>query len=159
VFFDEPMSGLDPIGRRDIGQIILGLRDRGCTVFFSSHILSDAEALCGRVAILAGGRLVAAGQLSDVLARHARGWELVVSGLKPSTLDRLRPQITSATALGPGRHVLELPLSTAPDRLLSLLVADGASLVSLHAVRDSLEDVFVRRVSGAAAGDRGLSAG
>src|SRR5262249_10883813 len=56
---DEPMSGLDPLGRRDVRALILRLRDRGCTVFFSSHVLSDAEALCDRVAILVKGRLVA----------------------------------------------------------------------------------------------------
>ncbi len=58
VILDEPMSGLDPLGRREVRAMILGLRDRGCTVFFSSHVLSDAEALCHRVAILANGRLV-----------------------------------------------------------------------------------------------------
>src|SRR5262249_26466845 len=62
VIFDEPMSGLDPLGRRYVRSMILRLRDRGCTVFFSSHVLSDAEALCDRVAILAKGRLVAAGR-------------------------------------------------------------------------------------------------
>src|SRR5213592_1251321 len=81
VIFDEPMSGLDPIGRRDVRSLILRLRDRGATVFFSSHVLSDAEALCSRVAILARGRLVATGRLDEMLAFKARGWELVVSGL------------------------------------------------------------------------------
>src|ERR1041385_3610557 len=86
VFLDEPMSGLDPLGRREMRQLILRLRDRGCTVFFSSHVLADAEALCSRVAILAGGRLVAAGRLSDLLAFQVRGWELVVSGVTTGTL-------------------------------------------------------------------------
>ena len=80
VFLDEPMSGLDPIGRRMVRELILGLRDRGATVFFSSHILSDAEAVCSRVAILAGGRLVASGRLTDLLAFGVKGWEVVVEG-------------------------------------------------------------------------------
>src|SRR5216110_2760643 len=64
VIFDEPMSGVDPLGRREVRSLILRLRDRGCTVFFSSHILSDAEALCSRVAILVKGRLASSGRLA-----------------------------------------------------------------------------------------------
>ena len=78
VFLDEPMSGLDPLGRRDVRALILELRDQGRTVFFSSHILADAEALCSRVAVVAGGRLAASGTLTDILAFEVRGWELVV---------------------------------------------------------------------------------
>jgi len=84
VFLDEPMSGLDPLGRRDVRRLILELRDRGCTVFFSSHILADAESLCSRVAIVAGGKLAAAGRLTDLLAFEVRGWELVVAELGPA---------------------------------------------------------------------------
>jgi ABC-2 type transport system ATP-binding protein len=157
VFFDEPMSGLDPLGRREIRQLILGLRDRGCTVFFSSHVLSDAETLCSRVAILAGGRLVASGALSEMLAFQVRGWELVVSGLTEAALEHARRKggVTRATLLGAGRYSLELPLSTAPERVLAELTAAGAQLASLTPMRETLEDFFVRQIDSAPR-DRGL---
>src|SRR5436853_3040048 len=90
VILDEPMSGLDPLGRRDVRNLILRLRERGCTVFFSLHVLADAEALCSRVAILAGGRLAAIGSLADMQAFHVGGWELVVSHLSAASLERHR---------------------------------------------------------------------
>jgi ABC-2 type transport system ATP-binding protein len=152
VFFDEPMSGLDPLGRREIRQLILQLRDRGCTVFFSSHVLADAESLCSRVAVLASGRLVAAGQLTSLLAFQVRGWELVLADLTEDAVARARQggQVVNATAIGNGRFALELPLSAAPDRVLADLTAGGASLVSINPVRETLEDFFMRQVSGAA---------
>ena len=152
VFLDEPMSGLDPIGRREMREMILRLRDRGATVFFSSHVLSDAETLCSRVAIMAKGRLVTAGTLSDMLAFQVRGWELVVSGLSEAVLAaaKARGDVIAATLVGPGRFALELPLKPAPERTLAALVAQGASLVSLTPIRDTLEDYFVKQVTGAA---------
>src|SRR3954463_51386 len=92
VIFDEPMSGLDPLGRREVRALILLLRDRGCTVFFSSHVLSDAEALCSRVAILAKGRLIASGRLTEMTAFRVRGWELVAANLTEPLVDALRPR-------------------------------------------------------------------
>jgi ABC-2 type transport system ATP-binding protein len=157
VFFDEPMSGLDPLGRREIRDLILRLRDRGCTVFFSSHVLADAEALCSRVAVLTSGRLAAVGQLTDLVAFEVRGWELVVAGVTEATLAHARsldPSIRS-TALGDQRYALELPLSLAADRVLSELTARGARLVSLNPLRETLEDFFLRQVS-AVPQDRGL---
>jgi len=151
VFLDEPMSGLDPLGRREIRQLILRLRDRGCTVFFSSHVLADAETLCSRVAILAKGRLVTAGRLSEMVAFDVRGWELVVSGLTEAALKetQARGHVTSATRVAEGRYALELPLTPPPEETTAALVARGAALVSLTPVRDTLEDFFVRQVSGA----------
>ena len=148
VFLDEPMSGLDPLGRRQARQLILDLRDRGCTVFFSSHILADAEALCSRVAILAGGRLAAEGRLSDILAFNVRGWELVVAGLDVGALASLEGRITGWTRISEDRYALELPADAHPENLAAELVSRGIALVSLNPVRDTLEDYFVKHVAG-----------
>ena len=154
VFLDEPMSGLDPLGRRDVRSLILELRDQGRTVFFSSHILADAEALCRRVAVVAGGRLAASGTLSDILAFQVRGWELVISGLSSDVLARVTPRVRLATEISPGRYSLELPLDESPDRMLAELTATGAALVSLNPIRDTLEDFFMKRVAEMGAGAR-----
>jgi ABC-2 type transport system ATP-binding protein len=146
VFLDEPMSGLDPLGRREVRELILRLRDRGCTVFFSSHVLSDAEALCSRVAILAKGRLAKLGSLDELTAIGSRGWELVVSGLKSDALTRLTPRITQATPLGDNRFSIELPPSAVPEQLVAELVSGGARVISLNPLRGTLEDVFVEQV-------------
>jgi ABC-2 type transport system ATP-binding protein len=160
VIFDEPMSGLDPLGRRDVRSLILRLRDRGCTVFFSSHVLSDAEALCSRVAILAKGRLMTAGRLNDMLAFGVRGWELVASGVTQPLLGALSPRATRITRIGDERYAFELPLGQPVDRILSDVLAAGAALVSLNPLRETLEDFFVEQVStpDMLAHDRGLGA-
>jgi ABC-2 type transport system ATP-binding protein len=158
LFLDEPMSGLDPLGRRDVRALILRLRDRGCTVFFSSHVLSDAEALCSRVAILARGRLVASGRLSDMLEFHVRGWELVVSNLGDAAVPAIGPHVRRVVRIGDGRYEIDLPLESQPDRLMTQLSAAGAQIVSLNPIRDTLEDIFVQQVSRpeVAAAARGL---
>jgi ABC-2 type transport system ATP-binding protein len=154
VFLDEPMSGLDPLGRREVRSLILELRDQGRTVFFSSHILADAEALCSRVAVVAGGRLAATGRLSDILAFEIRGWELVIADLRPEVLARIAGQVQRTTEISPQRYALELPLQVPPERMLTDLTATGAKLVSLNPIRDTLEDFFVRRVAEVGEGAR-----
>jgi len=158
VIFDEPMSGLDPLGRRDVRALILRLRDRGCTVFFSSHVLSDAEALCSRVAILARGRLVASGRLSDMSPFRAHGWELVVAGVTDAAIASLGGRVRRSVRVGEGRYTLDLPLDTQPEALLAELTAGGAQLVSLNPIRQTLEDFFVEQVTApdVAATRRGL---
>ena len=151
VILDEPMSGLDPLGRRDVRALILSLRDRGCTVFFSSHVLSDAEALCSRVAILARGRLVASGDLNEMLAFKASGWELVVSGISNNAGLTVGPGIRRIVAIGEGRYALDLPLDPPPEKLLGELAASGARLISLNPIRPTLEDLFVEQVTSPAA--------
>jgi ABC-2 type transport system ATP-binding protein len=147
VIFDEPMSGLDPLGRRDVRSLILRLRDRGCTVFFSSHVLSDAEALCSRVAILAKGRLITSGRLTDMLAFQIRGWEVVAVGVTTDLLASLTPRATSSTRVGDDRYVFDLPVDPGPDRFVADLAAGGATLLSVNPLRDTLEDYFVKQVT------------
>jgi ABC-2 type transport system ATP-binding protein len=148
VIFDEPMSGLDPLGRRDVRALILRLRDRGCTVFFSSHVLSDAEALCSRVAILAKGRLVRAGRLDEMLAFQIKGWELVASDVSEPLVETIERSARRIVRISEGRYSIELPADTHPDRLFVDLSAAGATVVSFNPVRETLEDFFVKEVEG-----------
>jgi ABC-2 type transport system ATP-binding protein len=154
VFLDEPMSGLDPLGRRDVRALILELRDQGRTVFFSSHILSDAEALCSQVAIVAKGRLAAAGRLTDLQEFAVLGWELVMAGVPAAALDRVRGRARRVLSIAGDRYVIDLPPDGRPEEMLRELAAAGASLVSLNPLRETLEDVFVRRVAEVGSGAR-----
>ena len=154
IFLDEPMSGLDPLGRRDVRNLIMELRDQGRTVFFSSHILADAEALCSRVAVVAGGRLAAAGRLSDMAHFKVRGWEIIAANLSAAAVERFRPVATRVTAIGNDRYTIEVPLSHAPERLIPELAAAGGTLVSVNPVRETLEDFFMQRIAEAGQGAR-----
>jgi ABC-2 type transport system ATP-binding protein len=150
VFLDEPMSGLDPIGRKQVRELIIRLRERGCTVFFSSHILSDAEALCSRVAIVAQARLVATGTLSEILAFEPKGWELVVSHVSEETKAELDRRAVSVTPLSNGLCTVVLRPDAPPEPLIADLASRGAHVVSLNPLRETLEDLFVQSVHGAA---------
>ena len=156
VILDEPTSGLDPLGRREVREMILRLRGEGRTILFSSHILSDAEWLCDRVAILSRGRLAAVGTVADLVresdgAHATRGWEVVASGVSPSLVDRLRVRTKQTTRLGEGRYSLELAAGERPEPIVAELAAAGAVLLSVTPLRASLEEVFVDRVGAAGA--------
>ena len=154
IFLDEPMSGLDPLGRRDVRALMLELRDQGRTIFFSSHILSDAEALCSQVAIVAKGQLAASGRLSDLQHFAVLGWELVMAGVPADALDRVRVRARRVQAIAGDRYVIDLPPDGKPEEMMRELTAAGASVVSLNPVRETLEDVFVRRVAEVGKGAR-----
>ena len=146
VFLDEPMSGLDPIGRRDVRDIILRLRDRGATVFFSSHILGDAETMCSRVGIVAGGTLVASGALAEMVPFRIRGWDLVLAGVTADATSALSAQGAAATLIGDGRYHVVLPATASSEDAVALAKAANAELVSINPIRDTLEDFFLARV-------------
>jgi ABC-2 type transport system ATP-binding protein len=146
IFLDEPMSGLDPLGRRDVRALILALRDEGRTVFLSSHILSDAEALCSQVAIMARGRLVVQGRLTD-LPFEVQGWEIVATGLDDVKLAELGPMLQQVTRVADGRYVIELPVTQPPEQVVTLLANHGAKVVSVNPNNETLEEFFVKQVT------------
>jgi ABC-2 type transport system ATP-binding protein len=153
IFLDEPMSGLDPLGRRDVRALILRLRDEGRTVFFSSHILSDAETLCSRIAIVAKGRLMASGTLADLVTAQLKGWEIIIDGVSQAPAAS-HPGIRTVTAIAPGRYAIDALPTEDPLRLARELAGLGGRLVSITQLHDTLEDLFVRQVDQAAGTDR-----
>jgi len=146
VILDEPMSGLDPIGRREVRELILELRDEGRTVLFSSHILSDAETLCSRVGILVRGRLVRSGAIGELTAERTRGWEVVATGLTPDLIEKLEPRVARLRAISPGRYAIELEAAERLETFIAEITASGAGLVSVAPAGTTLEDVFVESV-------------
>ncbi len=146
VFLDEPMSGLDPIGRREVRDLIAELRAEGKTVFMCSHILSDIEVLCDRVAILKKGRLANVGYL-DELRQQIAGQnlvEVIISGADAATLKTYLPagtdfQVTSV----PGGVRVELKEESDVDSVLAALRKSGGKLLTVQPVRQSLEELFI----------------
>ncbi|HET7343683.1 MAG TPA: ABC transporter ATP-binding protein [Methylomirabilota bacterium] len=146
VVLDEPMSGLDPIGRRQVRDLIAGLRAAGVTVFFSSHIIADIEVLCDRVAILRRGRLAHLGRLDDLRQRvdSAGRLEVTVTGAPVTALaEALRKLDGARVTATPGGARIDVPSERDVDAALALARGCGARLVAVQPVRQSLEDLFV----------------
>lgn len=144
VFMDEPMSGLDPIGRREVRDLLLSLRAQGKTVFFSSHILSDVEALCDRAAILSRGKLLRCGTVAELTGAEDSALEVVAVGIDPSALATFStavPSLQSARTTPNGIHLV-LGDESGVDNALSLIRQCGGRLVSISPRRASLEDIF-----------------
>jgi len=151
VFLDEPMSGLDPLGRRSVREIILKLKAEGSTVFFSTHILPDAETLCDEVAVLRGGSVVAKGRLDQILTLDVSHMEVLVSGLAPPDVSGLAPGVETFRSMGE-RLVLQVP----EKQLGGVVVAveqRGGRVLSVQPVRQSLEDFFVAEMGQPAKGE------
>ncbi|WP_420453959.1 ATP-binding cassette domain-containing protein [Rubrivirga sp.] len=145
VFLDEPTDGVDPVGRREIRTLIERLRDDGVTVFLNSHLLSEVERVCTRVAILKDGVPIRMGTVED-LTRQGRAWRLVTSPLPPATADALGDALaTDATEHPDGlaRSLVTLPDRAALNAALDRLRADGVEVEAVEPARQSLEDLFI----------------
>lgn len=146
VFMDEPMSGLDPVGRREIRELIANLREQGTTVFMSTHILSDVEALCNEVAILRNGRLSASGKLADLLVSDAssRSFEILASGIDATGFD-VSPIAGSNVTTKPNGTCIEVLDEGDVGPVIDLVRRSGGLLISVNPVKQSLEELFVER--------------
>jgi ABC-2 type transport system ATP-binding protein len=142
VFLDEPMSGLDPMGRREVRELIQELRSEGKTVFFSTHILSDAEALCDRVAVIHQGELRGVGEVSELTSQSQGKVEIIFCATTvPEGLVALQP----VTRLS-GNMVIAVIAEPQQDAALEVLRGDHIRLVSLTPVRSSLEEYYLQKL-------------
>ncbi len=144
---DEPTSGLDVLGRKLIRDIIIDQRRRGTTVLFCSHIIPDVEALCDRVAVLVGGRLVNEGAVQELLTSQTNTMEATAEGVDDALLEKLGSMIAEVQRAGP-RVMLRFDQAHTRAVLEAVLAADGR-VTQLSPARFTLEDLFVRAISAA----------
>ncbi|HZQ68850.1 MAG TPA: ABC transporter ATP-binding protein [Terriglobales bacterium] len=142
VFFDEPMSGLDPMGRREVRDLMDQLRQEGKTVFFSTHILSDAEALCNRVAIINRGELRGVGAVADLTSSVHGKVEFIWQGDSIPAALRTLGEHTRMT----GDTVRMIVAEEQQELALEVLRRERLRLISLNPVRASLEDYFMQKL-------------
>ncbi len=145
VFFDEPMSGLDPMGRREVRDLMEQLKHEGKTVFFSTHILSDAEALCDRVAIIHQGELRGVGAVADLTSSVQGKVEVIWEGtLVPASMKGLGAECHVS-----GDTVRAVLAENQQDAAIDVLRRERIRLISITPVRTSLEEYFVAKLQGA----------
>src|SRR5215471_4770237 len=144
VFLDEPMSGLDPVGRREVRDLIGALRGEGKTVFMCSHILSDIEVLCDNVAILKNGKVARSGSLDELRAHESNSIEIIATFAKsdPAALEPLLTGVATVSSEPRGLRI-EVADEKNVDLVLAKLRETNGKLISVNPVKQSLEDLFL----------------
>ncbi len=158
VLLDEPTDGVDPVGRREIRELVASLREEGVTVLLNSHLLSEVEQMCARVAILDRGRLVREGTV-DALTAVGRAWRVRSTPIPAATAARLGDALRAddaPVAEGLAAHVLTLPDRAALNAALDALRADGVEVDAIEPLRQSLEELFIEAVGGNATSGNAL---
>jgi len=144
LILDEPMSGLDPVGRKEVRDLIVEESRAGRTVFFSSHILSDVELLCDHVCILRKGEVVAGGSMEDLLGSDSRCSEITLADVPDELVADLSALASTAERLGKSL-VLDVQGDEGVKTILQRALASNLRIESLHPKRETLEDIFVRK--------------
>jgi len=144
VILDEPLGGMDPLGRKEIRDIIVRFKQEGKTVFFTSHILQDIEMICDHVAIIVGGRVVRQGALQDLVSEKVLFTELTVSGLPAEAFRGLGESVSVQ-----GEKVfLKIMEESRVEAVLALVREKKGKVISLSPRTETLEDIFVETVTG-----------
>jgi len=145
LFLDEPLSGLDPLGRKEVKDIILRLKGEGKTIFFCSHILPDVEIICDRIGILNKGRLVAVGNLDELLQLEAKGIEIEFNGVSEEGMKKIRKE---ATRYLEQAHRVQITLNKEDKvmAILRLIDQNGGKVLNVIPHRRSLEEIFVSKL-------------
>ena len=142
VFLDEPLGGLDPLGRKEIRDIIIRLRDEGKTVFLSSHILQDIEMICDRVAIIVNGEIINSGRLQDLVSEKIHYTEVILSGLMEEQFRDLSESLVSSG----DKIFLKITDESKLEEVLQLVHSQKGKIHSLIPRTETLEDLFVEMV-------------
>jgi ABC-2 type transport system ATP-binding protein len=143
VVLDEPMAGLDPVGRKQLADIILGLKEKGKTIFFSSHILADVQRLCDRIAIINRGSLIYQGPVDDFLGKELQGAKIIVQGPEEK-LAGLMEGGEGEMEVGSEGITLQVKNQELVDKLMATLPSQGFRVKSVVPIRPSLEELFVQ---------------
>ncbi len=142
VFLDEPLGGLDPLGRKEVRDIIVRLKEEGKTVFLCSHILQDIEMICDRVAILVNGEIINQGRLQDLISEKIFFTEIVLSGLDRKELEGMGESFATHEE----RILLKVFDEEKIEKVLSLVQSKNGKIHSLIPRTETLEDLFVGMV-------------
>ncbi|MBI5806361.1 ABC transporter ATP-binding protein [candidate division TA06 bacterium] len=146
VVLDEPLTGLDPLGRKEFKDIILDLKSKGKTVFFSSHILPDAEMVCDQVAIINKGKLLRAGNLNQLLNAKIKAVEFGCRNISPKT-EKLLSELSLSASQVQEQWLFNLKQESGVPRALDIIAQNGGQVVSIVPQKESLEEFFSREVA------------
>ena len=143
LILDEPMSGLDPIGRKELRDIILGLKEKGKTIFFSTHILPDVEVICDRIGVILNGELKGEGKLEELLGARIKSYEISFRGGNTGLIEKLN-NVSTRILRGADQITIYLEKEELVDKTVQDIIQAGGKLAALIPHRETLEEYFVR---------------
>jgi ABC-2 type transport system ATP-binding protein len=143
LILDEPMSGLDPLGRRAIRELILFMSEQKKTIFFSSHVLGDVEQLCDRVGILIDGELSVTGRINELLTRKVDQVEIIARGLPKEVFKDIAKKCIDSRLSEEGAHFILSTIEKAND-ITYAIQTNGGTVLEFTPLKESLEDYFMR---------------